>query len=256
MKKLLQSKRCGSAMPLAVVAIIILLAMGVGLLSLGFNSRVYTIRNASGIKARCAADAGLAMALFEMNQKLQVKPFNEGILPRATNVKLPYSDQVCSYRVIKNFAGDYTIISFGQSGQARRAVRATIGLQSPFNDAILTKESLVLKSGTTIDGYNSNDLTETDIELSIGSQSAANDSVVLNNGVTVEGDVFVAPGADLDTAIKDLGATVNGDKHTGEQITLPKVTAPPLPNMATDISAKGLTVTITPAKNGIYTELM
>jgi len=255
MKKLLQSKRCGSAMPLAVVAIIILLAMGVGLLSLGFNSRVYTIRNASGIKARCAADAGLAMALFEMNQKLQVKPFNEGILPRATNVKLPYSDQVCSYRVIKNFAGDYTIISFGQSGQARRAVRATIGLQSPFNDAILTKESLTLKSGTTIDGYNSNDLTETDIELSIGSQSAANDSVVLNNGVTVEGDVFVAPGADLDTAIKDLGATVNGDKHTGEQITLPKVTAPPLPNMATDISAKGLTVTITPAKNGIYTEI-
>jgi len=254
MTKLLQTKRCGSAIPLVVVAIIVLLAMGVGLLSLGFNGRVYTARNASGIKARCAADAGLAMALYEMNQKLQVKPYNEGILPHAIEVKLPYSDQVCSYKVTGNL-GSYVITSFGRSGQAQRAVRATIGLQSPFNDAILTKESLILKSGTTIDGYNSDDLTETDIELSIGSQSAAKDSVVLNSGVTVEGDVFVAPGADLDTAIKDLGATVTGDKHTGEQVTLPPVTAPPLPNKATDISAKGATVTITPANNGIYTAI-
>ena len=254
MKKLLKSKRRGSAIPLAVVAIIILLAMGVGLLSLGFNGRVYTIRNASGIKARCAADAGLAMALFEMNKKLQVKPFDEGILPHAINVKLLYSDQVCSYRVTGNL-GSYVITSFGQSGRARRSVRATIGLQSPFNDAILTKESLVLKSGTTIDGYNSDDLTETDIESSIGSQSSVNDSVVLNNGVTVEGDVFVAPGADLDTAIKDLGATVTGDKCTGDLVTLPPVTAPPLPNIGTDILSKGATKIITPADNGVYTSI-
>ena len=255
MKKLLQTKRCGSAIPLVVVAIIVLLAMGVGLLSLGFNGRVYTIRNSLGIKARCAADAGLAMALFEMNQKLRVKPYNEGILPHAKNVKLPYSDQVCSYKVSGNLGAGYYITSLGQSGQASRTIRATIGLRSPFNDAILTKESLILKSGTTISGYNSNDLSETDIELSIGSQSAANDSVVLNSGVTVEGNVFVAPGADLDTAIKDLGATVTGDKHTGEQVTLPPVTAPPLPNMGTDISAKNETVTITPADNGVYTSI-
>ena len=66
MKKLLQSKRCGSAIPLVVVAIIMLLAMGVGLLSLGFNGRIYSLRTSSDIKARCAADAGLTMALFEM----------------------------------------------------------------------------------------------------------------------------------------------------------------------------------------------
>ncbi|MGB2865479.1 MAG: collagen-binding domain-containing protein [Sedimentisphaerales bacterium] len=255
MKKLLQSKRSGSAIPLAVVAMLILLAMGVGLLSLGFNSRVYTLRNASGIKARCAADAGLEMALFEMNKKLQVKPFNEGTLPKAIDVDLPYTDQVCSYHVTKNFAGSYVITSLGQSGEAQRAVRATIGLQSPFNNAILVKESLTLKSGTVVDGYNSDDLTETDIELSIGSQSTAKDSITLNSGATVNGDVFVAPGADIDTAIKDLGATIKGDKHTGEQIALPKVTAPTLPNMGTDISAKAKTVTITPADNGVYTAI-
>lgn len=255
MKKLLQSKRRGFAIPLAVVVVMILFAMGVGLLSLGTNSRIYSIRTASDIAARCAADAGLTMALFEMNEKLKVKPWNDSTLPLAIDVQLPYSDEVCSYRVTGNLAGGYTIESIGQFGPAERRVRTTIGLQSPFNDAILTKGKLILKSGTVVDGYNSDDLGETGIEVSIGSQSAANDSVVLNMGVTVDGDVFVAPGADLDTAIKDLGATVTGDKHTGEQITLPKVTAPPLPNMATDISAKGATVTITPADNGVYTAI-
>lgn len=52
----------------------ILLAMSVGLLSLGLNSRIYSMRTASDIAARCAADAGLTMAVFEMNEKLKVKP--------------------------------------------------------------------------------------------------------------------------------------------------------------------------------------
>jgi len=255
MTKLLKSKRRGSAIPLTVVAIIILLAMGVGLLSLGFNSRIYTLRNASGIKARCAADAGLAMALFEMNQKLQVKPYNEGTLPQAIDVELPYSDQVCSYQVTGNLGSGYVITSLGQSGDAKRAVQATIGLMSPFNDAILVKDKLTLKSGTSVKGYNSDDLTETDIEATIGSQSTANDSITLNMGVTVNGDVFAAPGADIDTAIKDLGATIKGDKRTGEVINLPEVVPPTLPNMATDISAKGATVSITPADNGVYTAI-
>ena len=255
MKKLLRSKRRGSAIPLAVVAMLILLAMGVGLLSLGFNSRIYAVRTTSDIKARSAADSGLAMALFEMNQKLQVKPYNEGTLPQAIDVKLSYSDEVCSYRVTGNLGGGYVITSLGQSGQARRAVRATIGLWSPFNDAILVKDKLTLKSGTVVVGYNSDDLTETGIESTIGSQSAANDSITLNMGVTVNGDVFVPPGADIDTAIKDLGATIKGDKRSGEVIMLPKVTAPTLPNMGTDISTKGTTVTITPADNGVYTEI-
>ncbi len=51
MRKLLQSKKRGSAIPLAVVAVLILLAMGTGLLSLGLNSRVFSIRTISDIVA-------------------------------------------------------------------------------------------------------------------------------------------------------------------------------------------------------------
>jgi hypothetical protein len=249
MKELLQSKRRGSALPLTVVAILILLAMGVGLLSLGFNSRVYSVRTASDIAARCAADAGLAMALFEMNQKLQVKPYKEGTLPQTIDMTLPYSDQVCSYRVTGNLAGGYTIESVGESGQATRAVRATVGLQSAFDHAILTKQSLTLKSGTTVDGYNSLHPFDKDIKVDIGSQSAADSSMILNNGTTVNGDVFVA--GNLDSAIKDLGTTVTGDKSVSAPEPLPSVTAPALPDKGA-LSAKGATVTITLADSGTY----
>ena len=161
MNKLLKSKRRGSAVPLVVVAVVILLAMGVGLLSLGMNSRVYSIRTAQEIAARCAADAGMEMALFEMNEKLKVKPWDDSTLPKAINVSLPYSDEVCSYMVTGNLGSGYTIYSLGQSSESRRAVSGRIVLESGFSHAILTKEQLVLKSDTIVDGYNSGDPTYT-----------------------------------------------------------------------------------------------
>ncbi len=252
MKKHVQSRRRGAATPLAVVAILILLALGVGLLNLGFQGRVYSFRTASDIAARCAADAGLAMALFEMNQKLQVKPFKEGTLPEAIEMKLPYSTEVCSYKVTGNLSSGYTIESTGVSGSARRTVRAAIGLQSAFSHAILTKQSLILKSGTIVDGYNSLDPSDTDIDVGIGSQSASGSSVILNMGTTVKGDVFVA--GNLSSAIKDLGARVTGDKYAAAPDPLPRVTAPALPDMGT-ISAAGQTVKITPANSGTYSSI-
>jgi hypothetical protein len=253
MKKLLKSKRRGSAIPLAVVAMLILLAMGVGLLSLGFNSRIYTIRNTSDIKARCAADAGLTMALFEMNEMLKVKPWNDSTLPYAEDVKLPYYDATCTYRVIGSLAGDYTLQSVGQSGNANRGVSATIRLKSAFESAILTKDQLVLKSNTIVDGYNSLDPADTEFVIDIGSQSNANDSVVLNMGSVVNGNVFVATGADLDDAIKGAG-TVKGDKYTSAPEPLPPVTAPVLPAKPA-IDVTGQTLTLTPADSGSYPEI-
>jgi len=239
-------------MPLALVAVMILLAVGVGLLSLGYNGRIFSIRTASDIAARCAADAGVEIALFEMNKKLQVKPYMEGTLPEVINVKLPYSDEVCSYNVTGNLASGYVITSIGQFGQAQRAVRATIGLKGVFDHAILTKGSLWLKSGTVVDGYNSEDLGDNEVEVSIGSMSATNDSVVLNNGVVIDGDVSVA-GGDIDTVIKDLGAKITGGKYISAPVHTPEVSLPALFDKGTNISAKGETVTISPADNGIYT---
>lgn len=254
MRKLLQQKRRGAAVPLALIAIMILLAMGVGLLGLGANSRIYAARTSSVIAARCAADAGLAMALFQMNDNLQTKPWKLGALPKASDVKLPYSDAVCSYEITGDLAGGYVATSTGAYGSAQRTVSANLELKGLFDSAVLTKGNLVLKSDTLLDAYNSADALDTCTDADIATQSTAASAVILNSGVSVSGDVRVGRGGDPDSVIKDLGADVDGWKYAvPENDHLPDVDAPALFNMGTDISAKGATVTITPADNGAYT---
>ena len=252
MKKLLQTKKRGSAIPLAVVALLILLAMGTGLLSLGLNSRIFSIRTTSDISARCAADAGLTMALFRMNEELQVKLLDDSTLPQAIDAKLPNCDATFNYTVTGDLAGGYTITSVGKADQAQRTVSATLELRGLFEYAILTKETLILKADTLVDGYNSEDPLDTDVEVDISTQSTADASIVLNTGVIVEGDVTVGVGGDPDTVIKDIGATT-GDQLSGIiEEPLPLISPPALPDMGIDITATGEIVTIGPADSGQY----
>ncbi len=245
MKKLLKSKKRGSAIPLAVVVVLILLAMGTGLLKLGLNSRIYSIRTTSDITARSAADAGLTMALYQMNEKLKVKPWSSSSMPKATDTSLLYCDASYSYSVTGNLPNGYIIKSVGTADQAQRTVYATIGLRGLFEHAILTKGSLVLKSDTVIDGYNSGDPLDTDFDVDIGTQSTEDSMVVLNSGVIVEGDVLVGIGGDPETVIKDLGATT-GDQFGGtEKDPLPLISPPALTDMMKDIEAKSETIKIT-----------
>lgn len=253
MKKLLQTKKRGSAIPLAVVAVLILLAMGAGLLSLGLNSRIFSIRTTSDIMARCAADAGLTMALFRMNEKKQQAGLWDGsTLPQAIDEKLPNCDATYSYTVTGDLAKGYSVKSVGRADQAERKVYATLGLKGLFEYAILTKETLILKPDTLVDGYNSQDPLDTDVEVDISTQSTADSSIVLNTGVTVEGDVTVGVGGDPATAIKDMGATT-GDQLSGiVEEPLPLISPPALPDMGADITATGETVIIGPADSGQY----
>lgn len=245
MKKLLKSKKRGSAIPLAVVVVLILLAMGTGLLKLGLDSRIFSTRTTSDITARSAADAGLTMALYQMNEKLKVKPWSASSMPKATDINLLHCDASYSYSVTGNLAKGYIMQSVGKADQAQRTVYATIGLRGLFEHAILTRGSLVLKSNTVIDGYNSGDPLDTDFNVDIGTQSTADSSVVLNSGVIVKGDVLVGLGGDPDTVIKDLGATT-GDQFGGtEKDPLPQITPPTSLTDKGVIEAKGKTVTIT-----------
>jgi hypothetical protein len=58
---------------------------------------------------------------------------------------------------------------------------------------------------------------------------------------------------DIDTVIKDLGATVNGDKHVStKKESFKEVTPPVLPNMGKSIEAKSETITLTSADSGTY----
>jgi hypothetical protein len=241
-------------MPLAVLVAMLLLAMGVGILSLGLHSRLYATRVVFDIAARCAADAGLEMALFEMNEQLKVKPWSDSVLPEGSGQTLSNCDATFSYSVTASGDG-YLVESIGQSGSTEKRVYAELGLQGLFEHAILTRDTLTLKSGTIVDGYNSLDPSDTDADVDIGTQSTANSSIILNNGVTVEGDVIVGIGGNPDTTIKDLGATT-GDQYAATQDDpLPQISPPTLPNMGSSITAKGNTITLTPTDSGEYTDI-
>ena len=224
MKKLLKSKRRGSAIPLVLVAVMILLAMGVGLLDLGMKGRIYSIRTASDIAARCAADAGLTMALFEMNEKLKVKPWNDSSLPEATNESLPYCDAVFSYTVTGNPGTGYTIESVGASGNAERKVVCVLKPQGPFEFAVFAEDGAELKNSALVDWYN---FGADDEILKFGTNSIVSGAFSFKNSSTINGDVVVGVDGNPGVVIDDFGATITGETRAlRERNVLPPIAVP------------------------------
>ena len=224
MKSQLKLKKRGSAIPLAMVAVLILLAMGTGLLSLGWHSRSNSIRTTTDIVARCAADAGLTKALFEMNEKLKVEPWNGSSLPLETEISLPNCDAVYSYTVTGDINNGYIVESTGNSGQAQRTVSCTLQLRGPFEAAIFTENGIELKNSAVVDWYN---YTADDRIMQIGTNSIVPGSIGLKNSATVNGDVVVGVGGDPSIVISNYGATITGDTRAlTERYEMPPITLP------------------------------
>ena len=245
-------RRGGSAVVLVVLAAVILSSLGVGLLRIGLSSRIYATRTARDIEARCAADAGLAKAVHAMNEKLKVKPWSDSGLPAETGQALPNCDAMFSYDVTVD-SGNYTVASVGSSAEALRNTTSILRLKGLFEGAIVTQGPLILKPGMLVDGYNSSDPSDTDVDLQIATTSTAADQVVLNMGVTIDGDVFVGVDGDPSTVIKDLGGSTGYRSCLTEEIEFPAVTLPGYTSPDTIIEAKGTPVTIGPADSGRYT---
>jgi hypothetical protein len=223
--KRLKSKRGGFAMALMVITLMVLFVTGVGLLSLGLHRRSFGVRTCSGIAARSAADAGLTKALWEMNEKLNIKPWDDSSQPQATDESLPCCDAVFSYSVTGDKNSDYTIVSVGKYGQVTKQVSCKLGLHTPFDTAIFGKQSISLKPGTTIDSYNCEAM---DGCLKIGTNSTLAGAVIARSGVTIDGDVFIGPEGDLDTVIDSRhDATITGESYTlDEPFEIPPITVP------------------------------
>ncbi|MHC4475237.1 MAG: DUF7305 domain-containing protein [Planctomycetota bacterium] len=256
MRKLRHYKPKGSAIVLVMLAAMLLMAMGGGLLGLGLRGRILATRNAEQVQARCAADAGLTKALFEMNQQLQVQPWSGSGLPLASDQSLPNCDATVSYSVSGTLAGGYVIQSTGNSQGALKTVNATLRLKGIFEGAILTRGSLTLKSGTVIDGYNSKDPSVTGAEAKIATTSTLPGQIVLNDGVVINGPVFAGVDGDPDVVVSDHGATTGYRASLTEEQSFPTVTVPTLADMGTNISIKGATMTIGPADSGQYTGIL
>ena len=256
----LKSKRNASVLVLVVFALVVFAIAGIGLLRLGLDSRVFAIRNATVIAARSAADAGLAKAVYDMNRKLQDPPWDDGDLPSASGQTLPNANATFSYLVSAlpsepgTLSRSYAIQSTGHAGLASRTVYSTARLRGLAEYAVFVRENLILKSGTFVGGFNSTDSTDTDINVQIGTNSTDSDSIILNSGVTVDGDVFIGIDGDVETVIKDLGATITGGAYAQSEETFITVTPPMLPAKGS-LSVSGKTVQINQDDSGMYSAI-
>jgi len=227
MYKKIRNQKCrpGFALGLIVIALMVLLVIGVGLLSFGMQRRNFGVKNCSDISARCSADAGLTKALFEMNEKLEVKPWDDSSLPQATDERLPCCDAVFSYKVTGDEDNGYSIVSVGKYGRVSKQVRCELRLKSPFETAIFGNDLISLKAGTTIDSYN---CESPDGCLTIGTNSTLSDTVIAKTGVTIDGDIFVGPEGDPDTVINSkFEAVITGDTYAlDEPFPMPPIQLP------------------------------
>jgi len=223
-KKPAQSKKPAFAIPLAMLAVIILSVIGAGLLSLGMHGRLFAVRTASDIAARCAADAALTKAVFEMNEKLKVTPWDDSSLPQATDETLPNSDAIFSYTVTGDIINGFTVECIGKSGLAEKRITFNLELQGPFETAIFADTTINLKNGTIVDWYN---YGENEGNLQIGTNSTEPAGIDLKNGVTVNGDVVVGAGGDPDVVINATWATITGETYAlAQKYELPPITVP------------------------------
>ncbi len=234
MNKTLQSKKPGSVMVLVLLTVVILFVLGLGLLGLGQHCRIFAVQTASELTARCSADAGLTKAVFEMNEKLKVKPWDDdSALPSEANT-LPNCDGVFRYTVTGESSSGYIVESTGKSGQAERKVSCALRARGPFEAAIFANTSISLKNGATVEGYNYGGGEE---NLQIGTNNTELGSITLANEAVVDGDVVVGVGGDPDVVINSDWSNITGETYAlTERYELPSIT---VPQYLQDLSSQG-----------------
>ena len=144
----------GSAIVLVMIAMMLMLTIGGGLLRLGLQSRLISVRTASEIQARCAVDAALTKAVFEMNEKLAMVPWDDYFLPEATDEALPNCEATYSYTVTGDIDSGYFVDAVGMSGNSTQRVSAKLSLKGPFESAIFADESIIMDSSALVSWYN------------------------------------------------------------------------------------------------------
>ncbi|HDS85288.1 MAG TPA: hypothetical protein ENN97_08865 [Phycisphaerales bacterium] len=251
--------RCGAALGLVVILMLLLSISGMTMLQIGRDARLRSISSSTDIAAYYAAEAGIERALYVMNKALEAGLWTINDLPTWTAE--PLAGVNAHYTVTSSGAPaiGYTITSVGRSGTATRTVRATVKLTSPFamNYAVLSRQDLGLKSKSTVKGFNSADLSQQNLRADIGTLSNKKGSIDIKNNVEVYGDVYVGPGGDPDVVVD----TKNRSDVKGEMFTLlfepplDPVSAPTLPGGNQGLLSdkkKGGTLILTASDSGIY----
>ncbi len=238
-KRIASNRLHGSALVLVLLASVILAIAGIGVMSLGVRGRILAMRDAEQIQARCAADAGLTKAIYLMNEDLKEATWSESDLPLVQSEDLSNCDAIFKYTV--NFdedvaeADSYFVESVGIVGQTQKRVYATLKVQGPFESALVVRQTIVMKPGSVIDGYNFDDPDE---KVRLATMSILPAQVTLGKDAIINGDVAVGVGGDPSKVICAPGASITGETYAmNEKIYLPEIT---VPEWLEDLASEGI----------------
>ena len=234
-------KNTGSVLVLVIFLVLISLIIGTGLLALGTQTRVQVIDKVRDMMARSTADAGMEYAIQEINNTVSDGSWSSSVLPTAVNAQLSGSESTYSVKTDYDSTSGYTIQSVGTNKNRTRSVTAILRLKGLFDMAIQCREGVTLKAGTVIEAIDSSislNPADTDEKAIIGTNSIDSGSIILNNGVSVDGDVVVGVGGDVTDVIKDLGASTLDRYSLTSEVEFPPVEPPALVGPDTQITLK------------------
>jgi hypothetical protein len=224
MSRVLSQNRSGFISLMAMVVAIIMFIIGIALLTLGFNRRLFSIRANQQIAARGAADYGLTKAVHEMNLRL---PTVTAPYPAESSVQVPGSNagsnatSTYSYAVTKD-SGIYYVQASGTCGSTTKTVTCELRLKSVFEYAILTKNNLDIGSVSTVNCDNCGD-----VPLKIGTTNNPNTTaqITLKPNSTVDGDILLGQGG-IPSLVVGAGATYHNIYAVATDYDLPQPALP------------------------------
>ena len=147
-----KSKDNGFALVTVLLIVVILLSVVLSMLGMSFHSRRQAVVVAAEISATLAADAGLALAVYQMEETLADPQWDGTTLPFAVNQALTNSDDVYHFTITAEIPPNqgYSITAVGMNGSAVKTVHSRIKSKPSLWSGITVNESVTLDSGSTL----------------------------------------------------------------------------------------------------------
>lgn len=245
----------GFAMPVLVSMMVVMVLVGYGMLSLGYNARIQAVRQTEDVYAVAAAEAGITHAIMKMNRKLIDEDQWENtslFVLNTLNINLPNCDAKYNFNIVGSPSTGFVISSTGISGSKTRTFYALTLLGGVFDYGILVKDKLEFDKDTIAFGFSSQ-TNEKNLMTIIATAATEGKGLIDLKNTTVFGDVMVGPGGDTNKLIKDCGVVTGIVDAMTNLPEFPDVKVP------SDLMYKGsiksgMTLTGTPG-SGKYGEL-